>query len=113
MEEGGCVCFVGPMSSKGWARALIDIDFHSQQAPTLEPVTLDELKNNRPAKISAVEVRDAVILRLMEMGLVPGASVAVKKRAPFGGPLHLQVGDYQLSIRSTEARAFRVEPEQP
>jgi ferrous iron transport protein A len=78
---------------------------------TVGRVTLDELKNHRPARISAVDPRDAVILRLMEMGLVPGAAVAIKKRAPFGGPLELQVGDYLLSIRSHEARAFTVEPE--
>jgi Fe2+ transport system protein FeoA len=78
---------------------------------TLGAVTLDELKNNRPATVLAVDVRDAVILRLMEMGLVAGATVSVKKRAPFGGPLELQVGDYLLSIRSHEARAFSVEPE--
>ena len=72
-------------------------------------MTLDALENGRPAKVSAVELRDAVILRLMEMGLVPGASVSVKKRAPFGGPLELQVGDYLLSIRISEARAFSVE----
>lgn len=79
--------------------------------PTVFSVTLDELHDHRPARIAAVDLRDAVILRLMEMGLVPGASVAVKKRAPFGGPLQLQVGDYLLSIRAAEARAFTIEPE--
>ncbi len=74
-------------------------------------MTLDQLRNNHPARIAAVDTRDGVILRLMEMGLVPGASVAVKKRAPFGGPLQLQVGGYLLSIRSTEARAFTIEQE--
>jgi ferrous iron transport protein A len=87
----------------------VDIDFHSQQTQR-DGVTLDQLEDNRPAKIAAVDTRDAVILRLMEMGLVPGASVAVKKRAPFGGPLQLRVGDYLLSIRAGEARAFSVEP---
>ena len=72
-------------------------------------MTLDQLENHRPARIAAVDTKDAVLLRLMEMGLVPGASVAVKKRAPFGGPLELQVGDYLLSIRTREARAFTVE----
>ncbi len=76
-------------------------------------MTLDQLRNNLPARIAAVDTRDAVILRLMEMGLVPGAAVAVKKRAPFGGPLQLQVGDYLLSIRGAEARAFTIEPSQP
>lgn len=72
-------------------------------------MTLDHLETSQPARISRVDPRDAVILRLMEMGLVPGAAVAVKKRAPFGGPMQLLVGDYLLSIRATEARAFTIE----
>lgn len=51
------------------------------------------------------------MLRLMEMGLVPGASVRVRKRAPFRGPLELWVGGYILSIRSNEARLLGVTPE--
>jgi ferrous iron transport protein A len=78
---------------------------------TLEDVTLDRLELDRRARITGVDARDAVILRLMEMGLVPGAAVSVKNRAPFGGPLQLAVGDYLLSIRSREARAFAIEPE--
>ncbi len=49
------------------------------------------------------------MLRLMEMGLVPGAPVAIKKKAPFGGPMELQVRDYLLSIRVSEARRLHVE----
>lgn len=72
-------------------------------------MTLDSLETGRPARISHVDARDAVTLRLMEMGLVPGASIAVRKRAPFGGPMELVVGDYLLSIRAAEARAFTIE----
>jgi Fe2+ transport system protein FeoA len=42
---------------------------------------------------------------------VVGAPVAVRKRAPLGGPLELRVRDYVLSIRRSEAAAFDVELE--
>ena len=35
---------------------------------------------------------------LAELGLVPGASVTVVERAPFGGPLRLQVGQQEQTI---------------
>ena len=73
-------------------------------------MTLDQLDRNRPAVVTHVDGRTAVMLRLMEMGLVRGATVQVRKRAPFGGPLELRVGDYILSIRGAEARAVTVEP---
>lgn len=73
-------------------------------------MTLDELETNRRAVVTHVDGRSAVMLRLMEMGLVRGADVQVRKRAPFGGPLELRVRDYLLSIRAAEARSVKVEP---
>ncbi len=73
-------------------------------------MNLEELEPGREARVTAVDVGSAVMLRLMEMGLVPGARVCVKKRAPLGGPLQLSVGDYLLSIRRGEARRLSVEP---
>ena len=45
----------------------------------------------------------------MEMGLVRGAQVQVRKRAPFGGPLELRVEGYLLSIRHADAKTMHVE----
>jgi Fe2+ transport system protein FeoA len=39
----------------------------------------------------------------MEMGLIEGARVEVLGRAPLGDPLHLRLGDYELSLRMEEA----------
>jgi Fe2+ transport system protein FeoA len=39
----------------------------------------------------------------MEMGLIEGAEVELVRRAPLGDPVQLRLGDYELSIRSTEA----------
>lgn len=72
-------------------------------------MTLDELSVGQDAEITAVDRRGPVTLRLMEMGLVPGAVVRIRKRAPFGGPMELSVSGYHLSIRNTEANALSVD----
>lgn len=61
------------------------------------------------AHVKAVRSKNPIMLRLMEMGLVPGAPVRVLKRAPFGGPMEIRVGDYRLSIRRSEARHLDVD----
>lgn len=72
-------------------------------------MTLEELSTGRDARVLAVERRGPTALRLMEMGLVPGALVCIRKRAPFGGPMEVNVSGYRLSIRNAEASALRVE----
>lgn len=74
-------------------------------------VTLEQLDLEAPARITSVDGADPVMLRLMEMGLVPGTPVSVKTAAPFGGPLRIQVRGYLLSIRRKEARRLAVELE--
>jgi DtxR family Mn-dependent transcriptional regulator len=55
---------------------------------------LSDLGLGQPAVIRRVSDDDAQQLRyLTELGLVPGAPVYVRERAPFGGPLHIHVGD--------------------
>ena len=73
-------------------------------------MTLDQLHTGQDGRILAVEDNSTVMLRLMEMGLVAGTSIRVRKRAPFGGPLELKVRDYLLSIRRDEAKRIQVQP---
>ena len=72
-------------------------------------MNLEQLPVGQLACIASVDAEDPVMLRLMEMGLVPGTPIAVRKRAPFGGPLELRVRDYLLSLRRTEARRVFVD----
>jgi len=44
----------------------------------------------------------------MEMGLVPGAPVAVVRSAPLGDPLHVRLRDYHLALRRLEAESIGV-----
>ncbi len=60
--------------------------------------------------VRVVGVRSGGLLghRLMEMGLIEGAEVQVLRRAPLGDPLHLRLGDYELSLRASEAELVDV-----
>ena len=71
-------------------------------------MTLDTIPRNTNARVVSVEASDAHGLRLMEMGLVPGASVRVVRSAPLGDPIQVCVRNYQLALRRVEARAITV-----
>lgn len=47
--------------------------------------------------------------RLLELGLLPGTVVTVRKRAPFGDPMQLHLRGFELTLRASEAAMIRVE----
>lgn len=49
-------------------------------------------------------------IRLLEMGFVPGAEVALIKRAPLGDPLEIRLRGYHVSLRRSEAEQITIEP---
>jgi ferrous iron transport protein A len=48
--------------------------------------------------------------RLAELGLTPGQTVRVLRRAPLGDPMEVLVRGYRLAVRKDEAEAVEVEP---
>ncbi len=49
---------------------------------------------------------DATTIRLMEMGLVPGAAVTITRVAPLGDPLEVAVCGTRLCLRKADAHRF-------
>ncbi len=47
--------------------------------------------------------------RLMDMGIVRGATVELVRRAPLGDPVEISVRGYNLSLRGSEAEKVHVE----
>lgn len=41
--------------------------------------------------------------RIIDMGITPGAIVKMRRVAPFGDPIQINVRGYELSIRKAEA----------
>lgn len=79
-------------------------------APDIRPDTrLDTVPPGTTVVIAHVEgAVDGTVLRLMELGLVPGATVTVTRRAPLGDPLELAVLGTRLCLRTHDARSFAV-----
>lgn len=71
-------------------------------------MTLDRVPRNVRARVVSVEAAGAHGLRLMEMGLVPGASVRVVRSAPLGDPIQVCVRNYHLALRRVEAQNITV-----
>ncbi len=73
-------------------------------------MTLRQLPLGQTATIDQVDGARAFRLRLLELGLVPGATVQTCRVAPLGDPLEIAVRGGRLSIRKSEAEAIRVIP---
>ena len=71
-------------------------------------VSLADVPTSQPVRVTGIRGGGPMTYRLMEMGLIEGAQVEVVGRAPLGDPLHLRLGDYQLSVRSDDAELIEV-----
>jgi ferrous iron transport protein A len=69
---------------------------------------LSGLRIGARASVLRVDGSDELSLRLMEMGLTPGAEVSVVGVAPLGDPLELELRGYRLSLRKSEAARVQV-----
>lgn len=47
--------------------------------------------------------------KLLAMGLTPGVTIHVVSKAPFGGPIKIELRGYQLSLRPNECKNVLVE----
>jgi ferrous iron transport protein A len=71
--------------------------------------SLNELRVGQHARILAVAGNDSLGQRLMEMGLLDGEEVAIVGVAPLGDPVEIQLRDYRLSLRRSEAARIQVQ----
>lgn len=73
-------------------------------------VSLDALLPGEKACIVKVQGKSSPIKRrILEMGLVPGATVEMERVAPLNDPIELRIGDYHISLRREEAALLLVE----
>ena len=71
---------------------------------------LSDLGVGATATVAAVDGEGPVLVRLLEMGFVPGTPVHLVKVAPLGDPLQFRVRSYHISLRRAKTARIRVEP---
>ena len=60
-------------------------------------------------KIVKVNGDGAIRRRLFDMGVTPGADVMLRKKAPLGDPIEVNLRGYELTLRKAEAACVEVE----
>lgn len=70
--------------------------------------TLKDVKIGESAVVVKLHGEGAVKRRIMDMGITKGTELFVRKVAPLGDPMELNVRGYELSIRRADAEMIEV-----
>ena len=71
--------------------------------------TLKEVKIGESVKVKALKGEGPVKRRIMDMGITKGVEIFVRKVAPLGDPIEVNVRGYELTIRKSDAENIGVE----
>ena len=71
--------------------------------------TLKDVRIGKSAQVTKVHGEGALRRRIMDMGITKGCEVFVRKVAPLGDPIEVQVRGYELSLRKADAEMIIVE----
>ena len=70
---------------------------------------LEEIEINRWVRILRVEGGKSIEFKLLQMGISPGTQTRVKRKAPFGGPLLMEVNGLEVALSREIAAKIWVE----
>ena len=74
-----------------------------------DTLDLSQLEIGEGARIVRVGGEGALRQHFLDMGVIPGATIALEKYAPMGDPMEFSLHGYQLSLRVADARKIEVE----
>ena len=71
--------------------------------------TLKEVPCGQTVKVTKLNGEGPVKRRIMDMGITKGVTVYVRKAAPLGDPVEVNVRGYELSIRKADAEMIEIQ----
>ena len=71
--------------------------------------TLKEAKVGKTVTVVKLHGEGAVRRRIMDMGITKRVEVYVRKVAPLGDPIEINVRGYELSLRKADAEMIEIE----
>ncbi|MBP5372569.1 MAG: ferrous iron transport protein A [Clostridia bacterium] len=71
--------------------------------------TLKDVKVGETVIVKKIYGEGAVKRRIMDMGITKGVEIYVRKVAPLGDPVELNLRGYELSLRRADAEIIEVE----
>jgi len=70
--------------------------------------TLFDLCTGESGIIMCLDVSGSLKRRLIDMGFTPGVQILVKREAPLGDPIQINLRGYELSIRKSDAQNIKI-----
>ncbi|MBR1814938.1 MAG: ferrous iron transport protein A [Lachnospiraceae bacterium] len=70
--------------------------------------TLKDVNVGETAVVVRLHGEGAVKRRIMDMGITKGVEIYVRKVAPLGDPMELNLRGYELSLRKADAEMIEV-----
>lgn len=70
--------------------------------------TLKDLKVGQAATVVKLHGEGAVRRRIMDMGITKNVEIYVRKVAPLGDPIEINVRGYELSLRKADAEMIEI-----
>ncbi|CAM2076400.1 MAG: ferrous iron transport protein A [Clostridium sp.] len=71
--------------------------------------TLKDVQCGQTVKVKKIEGTGAVRRRIMDMGITKGSEIYVRKVAPLGDPIEVNIRGYELTLRKYDAEMILVE----
>ena len=71
--------------------------------------TLKDVAVGETCVVSKLHGEGPVKRRIMDMGITKGVEIFVRKVAPLGDPMELNIRSYELSVRKADAEMVEVE----
>lgn len=71
--------------------------------------TLKDAKIGQTVKVVKLHGVGALKRRIMDMGITKGVEIYVRKVAPLGDPIEINLRGYELSLRKADAEMVEVE----
>jgi ferrous iron transport protein A len=81
-------------------------------APSARPeeaISLTDLEIGDEARVGEYGEATEYCERLIRMGLIPGTTIRLERRAPLGDPVEIRFRGYALVLRPAEAQCLRLE----
>ena len=71
--------------------------------------TLKDVKCGQTVRVKKIQGEGPVRRRIMDMGLTKGSEIYVRKVAPLGDPVEINIRGYELTLRKFDAEMVIVE----
>ena len=71
--------------------------------------TLKDVKCGQTVRVKKIQGEGPIRRRIMDMGITKGSEIYIRKVAPLGDPVEINIRGYELTLRKFDAEMVIVE----